>query len=216
MEVNDIDRASYISLIQKIERQGLESIESDLLHRLMLSFDEERKARSVQNSDRKRALMAQRQRKIQESLARTKAHEKIARDEHTKIQIERTRRMEDWFRKLISRDKMRAEEKSALRELISSHSRKEHTPHESKDQASQPKAPSVHLLSNVPCQDSTSSPLTARSTQELFNLLSYRYRKRPNSSGTKFLAPMAYSNYLESTKQASAVYCQTFSHRRDS
>lgn len=212
-----MDRASYISLLHRIERQGLGSIESDLLHRLKLSFDEERKARSVQNCDRKRALMAQRQRKIQESLDRTISHEKIARDEHTKLQMERTRRMEDWFRKLISRDKMRAEEKKALRELISSKSLKKQTPHNLKELTPQLKQPaSVQLLSYDPFQDSASSPLTARSTQELFNLLSYRYRKRPNSSGSKFLTPMSFSNYLESTKQASAVYCKTSCHRRES
>ena len=213
-ELNRSNEESYVSLVQKIERHGLQSVDSDILKQLISSLDRERKLKSTQNAEKHKALSVDRRMREAKALERTDLIEKTLCEEEDNRRADRIKKMDGWYMKLVERDKTRAAEKKELMGLVVAASEKRRSfevPRLSKTETLFPESG----VSSGGSQKSLSSALyhsgpetSSRSTLEEFNALAFRCRKRRSYVNHLYLAQMQGSNYAKSTKQASMVYGQ--------
>lgn len=217
--MSETNEPSYVELIQRIERHGIESIDAGLFQQLTDVLTEERKLRSVNNSERQRALLAERRRREEETNRKRENAERKAEQERKQGQSDREEKMRDWFVKLVARDRNRAADKRALKELIENKAAK-NSPLRKPGMActsstlSQPVTSSVSR--DLSCsQQSTDSPVpTTRSNMEVYKFVSFLRRQISRVSSGNYITHMGESNYAKSTQKASNVYGQKSSHKR--
>ena len=134
-------------------------------------------------------------------------------------QSNREEKMRDWFVKLVARDRNRAADKRALKELIENKAAKNSPLHKpgmacTSSTLSQPVTSSVSR--DLSCsQQSTDSPVpTTRSNMEVYKFVSFLRRQISRVSSGNYITHMGESNYAKSTQKASNVYGQKSSHKR--
>jgi hypothetical protein len=209
------NRREWSKVLQMVEMNGISSMDPDLLNGLVQDMDEKRRQDHC-ILDRRRQVHFENQKKQREFLERTRS-DKIAQSsrELENQKAIRLLRMETWFEKLKERDKNRAREKKALRDLLVDpmQTMKAHdsvSAESSRNAGSQkgtrwiPKTERKSSLEDVP--GPVTPPMTSRTALSLFSRFSSPPKAKPARELDPYLQAMNHSKYARSTNLASHVY----------
>lgn len=209
------NRHEWSKVLQMVEMNGISSMDPDLLNGLVQDMDEKRRQDHC-ILDRRRRVHFENRKKQRESLEQARA-EKIAQSsrELENQQAIRMLRMKTWFEKLKERDKNRAREKKALRDLlvdplqtmkVHDSVSAESARNAGSDKGTRwiPKTERRSSLEDVP--GPVTPPMTSRTALSLFSRFSSPPKAKPAREPDPYLQAMNHSKYARSTKLASHVY----------